>query len=82
MGGTEKRGGEAKILKRAEQAGSTGGCLKKGRGWNPLTNYAYKEYQIPPFKIICFLDIFIYMSRLFYIDSEITFLESGKTKQY
>lgn len=22
------------------------------------------------------------MSRLFYIDSEITFLESGKTKQY
>ena len=46
MGGTEKRGGEAKILKRAEQAGSRGGCLKKGRGWNLLTNFAYKEYQM------------------------------------
>ena len=21
------------------QAGSMGGCLKKGGGWNPLTNY-------------------------------------------
>ena len=34
----EKRGGETKILKR-EQAGSRDECLKKGGGWNPLTNY-------------------------------------------
>ena len=37
-GGTEKRGGERKIMKREGQAGSGGGCLKKG-GWKPLTNY-------------------------------------------
>ena len=24
---------------KGEQAGSRGGCLKKGGGWNPLTNY-------------------------------------------
>ena len=30
--GTEKRGVEAKILKRKEQAGSRNGCLKKGEG--------------------------------------------------
>ena len=30
-GGTEKRGEETKILKRG-QAGSRGGCLKKGEG--------------------------------------------------
>ena len=30
VGGTEKRGGETKILKRGGQAGSRGGCLKKG----------------------------------------------------
>ena len=36
-GATEKRGGETRIFKRGE-AGSRGGCLKKG-GWNPLTNY-------------------------------------------
>ena len=30
-GGTEKRGGETKILKRG-QAGSRGGCLKKSGG--------------------------------------------------
>ena len=36
----KKRGGETEILKRGEQAGSMGGCLKNGRGrWNPLTNY-------------------------------------------
>ena len=42
MGGTEKRGGETKILKRGRQAGPRHGCLKgegRGRGWNPLTNY-------------------------------------------
>ena len=37
-GGTEKRGGETKIFKRG-QAGSRGGCNKKG-AWNPLMNYA------------------------------------------
>ena len=31
-GGTEKRGGETKILKRRGQAGSRGGCLKKSCG--------------------------------------------------
>ena len=37
MGGTEKSGGQTKILKRG-QAGSRGGALKRG-GRNPLTNY-------------------------------------------
>ena len=36
-GGTEKRGGQTKILKRG-QAGSRG-ALKRGKGWNFLTNY-------------------------------------------
>ena len=41
-GGTEKRGGETKILKRRGQAGSRCGCLKRGGGgWNPLTNNDY-----------------------------------------
>ena len=42
-GGTEKRGGEAKILKKKGQAGSREGCLKKGAGgvWNPLTKLRY-----------------------------------------
>ena len=36
-----KRGeGKQRFLKGG-QAGSRGGCLKKG-GWNPLTNYAMK----------------------------------------
>ena len=34
-GGTEKRGGDTKILKRGRQAGSRGGCLKKERGMEP-----------------------------------------------
>ena len=35
--GTEKRGGETKILKKKGQAGLGDGCLKKGAsGWNPL----------------------------------------------
>ena len=34
-GGTKKRGGETKILKRRGQAGSRGGCLKKRRGLEP-----------------------------------------------
>ena len=29
-GATEQRGGDTKILKREGQAGSRGGCLKKG----------------------------------------------------
>ena len=37
-GGTEKRGGDTKFLKRRAQAGLRGGCLKK-RDWKPLTNY-------------------------------------------
>ena len=40
-GGTEKRGGDTKILKRGRQAGSRGGALKRSGGWSPLTNYAY-----------------------------------------
>ena len=36
--GKEKRGGEAKILKKKGEAGSKDGCLKKGeRVWNPVT---------------------------------------------
>ena len=37
---TKTRGQETKILKMG-QAGSRGGCLKKGGAgtWNPLTNY-------------------------------------------
>ena len=39
VGGTEKKGREAKILKKKGQAGSRDGCLEKGRGggWNTLT---------------------------------------------
>ena len=37
-GGTEKMGGETKILKRGK-AGSRGGCFKKRGAWNRLTNY-------------------------------------------
>ena len=38
-GGTEKRGGDTKILKIGGQAGSGVDALKRGRGWNHLTNY-------------------------------------------
>ena len=37
-GGIEKRGGGTKILERG-QAGSRGGCLKKGGGLGSLMNY-------------------------------------------
>ena len=49
-GGTEKRGGETKILKMGE-AGSRGGCLKKGGGgWNSLWNYdSFFIAFFPPF---------------------------------
>ena len=36
MGGTEKAGGKTKILKKGGQAGSKGGCLKKGVGGGGL----------------------------------------------
>ena len=45
MGGTEKRGGETKTLKREGQAGSRGGCLIKrgtaGAGTSLQTIYIY-----------------------------------------
>ena len=37
-GWNRKEGRGNKDFKKGEQAGSRGGCLKKGR-WNPLTNY-------------------------------------------
>ena len=43
-GGTEKNGGDTKILKRGWASGSRNGCLKK-EGWNPyklwLTNVIF-----------------------------------------
>ena len=49
-GGTEKKGGETKILKwGGGQTGSRGGCLKRG-GWIPLMNYYtlsfHTEFQV------------------------------------
>ena len=38
-GGTEKRGGETKNLKREGKLGQRVGALKRG-GWNPLPNYS------------------------------------------
>ena len=40
-GGTEKRGGETKILKRGS-SWVKGQCLKKG-SWNPIMNYGQYE---------------------------------------
>ena len=40
-GGTEKRGGEIKILKRGS-SWVKGQCLKKG-SWNPIMNYGQYE---------------------------------------
>ena len=37
-GGTQKREGEAKILKKKGQAGSRDGCLKKAGSGTPLRN--------------------------------------------
>ena len=46
-GGTEKRGGDTKFLKRRGQAGSRGGCLKKKGLETPyelwLTNVIFSE---------------------------------------
>ena len=53
-GGTEKRGGETKILKRG-WAGQGVGALKRAGGWNPLTNYDIKVFksrvQQVPYKV-------------------------------
>ena len=38
MGRGGGRGGETKILNRAGTLGQGVGALKRGRGWNPLTN--------------------------------------------
>ena len=38
-GWSRKEGGGNKHLKKRGQAGLRGGYLKKGGGWNPLTNY-------------------------------------------
>ena len=35
----QKRGEGNKDFKKGGQAGSRGGCLKKGGGWDSLTNY-------------------------------------------
>ena len=45
--GTEKRGGETKILKGGGKLGHGGGPLQRGRGWKPLTNYR-RENPICP----------------------------------
>ena len=47
----EQKSGEGiqKLKKRDGQAGSRRGCLKKVGGWNPLTNYGYKEHHLPYF---------------------------------
>ena len=37
--GEKKRGGEIKILKRGSKLSQGMGVLKRGGGWNPLTNY-------------------------------------------
>ena len=38
MGWNRKEGRRNEDFKKGRQAGSRGGCLKKG-GWNPLRNY-------------------------------------------
>ena len=45
-GGTEKRGGEAKILKKKGQARSRDGCLIKGGPGTPLRNYDIYIYIV------------------------------------
>ena len=47
VGGTEKRGGEATILKKKGQAGSRDGCLKKrGGAGTHLRNYDVYIYIV------------------------------------
>ena len=38
-----KEGSGNKNFKKGGQAGSRGGCPKKGGDWNPLTNYDYEQ---------------------------------------
>ena len=55
MAGTEKRGGEKKILKSGGKLGQMAAALKR-RGWYPLTNYGY---AIAPFSDRVFITVFI-----------------------
>ena len=52
-GGTEKRGRDTKILKIGGQAGSRGGCLKKGGAGTTLQTMdnGGKKLKVPPFLI-------------------------------
>ena len=43
-GGTKKRGGETKILRRGKVSEGVG-AIKTG-GWNPLMNYDYTNYNL------------------------------------
>ena len=45
-GGTEKRGGEAKILKRRDKLGQEMDALKKGESGTPLQNYDVYIYIV------------------------------------
>ena len=55
-GGTEKRGGETKILKRGGGDGSRGGCLKKGGGLEPLYEQCINIISLE-------IDTYIYLFR-------------------
>ena len=44
-GGTEKRGGDRKILKYGRQAGSRGGCLKKEGAATILQAMVHQHHQ-------------------------------------
>ena len=59
-GRTEKRGGETKILERGGASWVKGWVLKK-RGWNPLTNYDYKNRKplSDPFINLLFFNLFV-----------------------
>ena len=45
-GGTEKRGRQAKILRKKGQCWSRDGCLKKGGSGTPLRNYDVYIYTV------------------------------------
>ena len=53
------RGGETKILKRGGKLGQEVGALKgwEGGGWNPLTNYAYRDLHI------CFISSYFFTTK-------------------
>ena len=73
-GWKRKEGRGNKGFKKGAQAGSRSGCLKKGGGWNPLTNYGQQD--------IVFINLnYILKSPLnfFYLDVKITIFVS-KTK--